>query len=176
MSQINKEKIKSGLDTLFISSDTELNDIDKELFEALGIQWFAEIYMRSKKYGFATSQKILSDLIKLSFFIYENLDDFPIRKKVILPRENGSYKFIVTTPSIDSSSAEESKLDEEIPLHSLTKKKIYEAKKSKLDEEISKNSIVFLSTWDDAHSKIADRLWLDGIKKDLNTFAGAWID
>jgi hypothetical protein len=54
----------------------------------LGISGFAEIYLESKKYGFAVSQKILADLVKLSFVVYSNLEKLPIQRKVIIPNEN----------------------------------------------------------------------------------------
>jgi hypothetical protein len=49
--------------------------------------------------NFAHSQKSLQDLTKLSFKVYENLDKLPLRKKVILPKVSGDYKFIVTLNS-----------------------------------------------------------------------------
>jgi len=84
----------------------------------------------------STSQKILADLVKLSFLVYSNLDKLPIQKKVILPQKNGSYKFIVTSlphtllrvPSVDAFAQEDT------------------------------NILFLVSTGDDMHAKIAEKI------------------
>ena len=91
------QEIRDGFDELFLWTQNEISEKSKQLFTALWIEWFADICARSKKHGYNASVQVLQDLIKLSFLVYSNLDKLPIQKKVILPQENGSYKFIVTS-------------------------------------------------------------------------------
>jgi len=65
----------------------------------MGIGDFVKIYLRSKENGFAHSRKILKDLSQLSFQVYQNLDNLPLQKRVILPEQDGNYKFLIANKS-----------------------------------------------------------------------------
>jgi len=132
------QKIRDGMDELFLWSEDKLKPNTKELFTTLGIDGFAEIYLQSKKYWFAVSNKILQDLVKLSFVVYSNIDKLPLQKKVILPEKSGSYKFIVT---------------------SLPHPFMREAANPDFKNEDT-NVIFLVSTWDNKHAKIAEKMWL----------------
>ncbi len=147
------QKIRDGFDELFLWSETTLKPATKELFQILGIEGFAEIYLNSKKYGFAASQKILQDLVKLSFAVYTNLDKLPLRRKVILPEKNWSYKFIVASLPWLIPSATASEFEEE-----------------------GTNTLFLLSTWDGAHAAIAKKMWLSWTSWDITVLWWAWID
>lgn len=112
--------------------------------------------MRSKKYGFAASQKVLADLVKVSFVVYQNLERLPIQRKVILPEKDGDYKFIITSfpdPSMADLIGE------------------------KPDPAIisATNVIALVSTGDDAHAKIADKCGVSRMSG-LHLAGGAWIN
>ncbi len=148
------QEIRDWFDELFLWTQNQISEKSKQLFTALWIEWFAEIFMRSKKYWLSTSQKILADLVKLSFLVYSNLDKLPIQKKVILPQKNGSYKFIVTSlphtllrvPSVDAFAQEDT------------------------------NILFLVSTGDDMHAKIAEKIWLKWISWEINILWWAWVD
>lgn len=132
------QEIRDWFDELFLWTKNEISDKSKQLFTALWIQWFAEICARSKKYWFNTSQKILQDLVKLSFVVYTNIEKLPIQKKVILPQQNWSHKFIVTSlPENFMRGNWDSRFEKE-----------------------DTNVLFLVSTWDDMHAKIAERLGL----------------
>ncbi|MFZ2151169.1 MAG: hypothetical protein WAZ12_05060 [Candidatus Absconditicoccaceae bacterium] len=149
------QEIRDGFDELFLGSESQLTPTTKELFQILGIDGFAEIYLQSKKYGFAISQKILQDLVKLSFVVYSNLDKLPIETKVILPQENGSHKFIVTSlPENFMRGNGDSRFEKE-----------------------DTNVLFLVSTGDDMHAKIAEKLGLKSkLLGEFNILGGAWID
>ena len=148
------QEIRDWFDELFLWTQNEISDKSKQLFSTLWIEWFAEILARSKKYWFTTSQKILADLVKLSFVVYSNLDKLPIQRKVILPEENWSHKFIVTSlphtilrgPSADDFT------------------------------QTDTNVLFLASTGDDMHAKIAKKIWLKWISLEINILWWAWID
>ncbi len=148
------QNIRDWFDELFLWGNRELSPASKQLFTALWIEWFAEICAMSKKYGFNTSQKILQDLVKLSFVVYGNVDKLPLQKKVILPNKSWSYKFIVTS----------------LPHMLLRKTTDTECK----DEDT--NVLFLVSTGDDMHSKIAEKVGLQGIIWETNIIWWAWID
>lgn len=148
------QKIRDWFDELFLWSESVLKPATQELFDTLGITWFAEIYLQSKKYGFAVSQKILADLVKLSFVVYSNVDKFPIEKKVVLPQKNWSYKFVVTS----------------LP-HSLLR--------GSSDPDFAKEdtNVLFLAaTGDTMHANIAAKMWLQWIAWQVNILWWAHID
>lgn len=149
------QQIRDWFDVLFVSSADTLKDTERELFAALGIDWFADIYMRSKKYGFAASQKVLADLVKVSFVVYQNLDKLPIQRKVILPEKEGAYKFIVT---------------------SFPEPKMAELLQEKYDDKVMQdtNTIALVSTWDDMHAKIAAKCGVSKMEG-LSLAGGAWL-
>lgn len=148
------QEIRDWFDELFLWTKNEITEKSKELFKNLGIEWFAEIVVRNKKYWFNTSQKILADLVKLSFVVYSNLDKLPIQTKVILPKENWSYKFIITS----------------LP-HVFLRWSSY----SEFSQEDT-NVLFLVSTWDDMHAQIAEKLWLKWISWEFNILGWAWID
>lgn len=151
------QKIRDWFDELFLWSKERLKPTTKELFQMLGIDWFAEIYLQSRKYGFASSQKILADLVKLSFVVYTNLEKLPVQKKVILPKENWSYKFIVTN-LLDKYFSD--KVDMGL-----------------IGENDDTNTILLVSTTDAMHADIAKRLWLKWrLLWECNILWWAWID
>lgn len=134
------QEIRDGFDELFLWTKNEVSEKSKALFTALWIEWFAEICVRSKKYGYNASTKILQDLVKLSFVVYSNLDALPLQKKIILPEESWSYKFIVTS----------------LP-HSFLR----DTTDSEFKEEAS-NVLFLVSTKDANHADIAKKMWLRG--------------
>ena len=148
------QEIRDGFDELFLWTQNEISEKSKQLFTALWIEWFADICARSKKHGYNASVQVLQDLIKLSFLVYSNLDKLPIQKKVILPQENWSYKFIVTslphTILRGSSVADFAQQDT--------------------------NTIFLVSTGDGMHAKIAEKLWLKWISWEINILWWARID
>ncbi len=148
------QEIRDWFDELFLWSKNEISEKSKQLFTILGIEWFAEIHARNRKNGFVTSQIILQDLVKLSFVVYSNLDKLPLQKKVILPQENGSYKFIVTS----------------LP-HSLLRG----GSDANFGQEDT-NVIFLVSTGDDMHAKIANKIWLKWISWEVNILWWAWVD
>lgn len=149
------QEIRDWFDELFLWSESQLTPTTKELFQILWIDWFAEIYLQSKKYWFAISQKILQDLVKLSFVVYSNLDKLPIETKVILPQENWSHKFIVTSlPENFMRGNWDSRFEKE-----------------------DTNVLFLVSTWDDMHAKIAEKLGLKSkLLWEFNILWWAWID
>lgn len=154
MEESKIQEIRDWFDELFLWSSNEITEKSNELFTALWIEWFAEIVARAKKYGFNTSQKILSDLVKLSFLVYTNLDNLPLQRKVILPQENWSYKFIVTfLPHIFLRWSSNSEIAQE-----------------------NTNILFLVSTWDDMHAKIAKKIWLNWISWEINILWWARID
>ncbi len=148
------QKIRDGMDELFLWSEDKLKPNTKDLFVNLWIDWFAEIYLKSKKYGFAVSNKILQDLVKLSFVVYGNLDKLPLQKKVILPEKSWSYKFIVT---------------------SLPHPFMREASQPEFQKEDT-NVLFMISTWDSMHAKIAEKLWLQWNVANVNILWWARVD
>lgn len=148
------QKIRDGFDELFLAPESELSTASKELFAWLWIEGLAEIFARSKKYGFHTSQKILQDLVKVSFVVYSNLDKLPLQKKVILPQTNWSYKFIVAS----------------LP-HPLMRWK----SEHELAQEDT-NVIFMISTEDPMHAGIAERVGLKWVAGDFSILWWAWID
>lgn len=149
------QEIRDWFDELFLGTSNEVSEKSKQLFTSLGIEWFADIIARNKKYWFNVSQKILQDLVKVSFVVYSNLDKLPIQKKVVLPEENGSYKFIVASLQ-----------------HSLMRLPSSDEFK---DEDT--NILFLVSTWDGMHAKIAEKMWLSSKNSsDINVLGGAWID
>lgn len=148
------QKIRDGMDELFLWSGDTLTPTTKDLFTTLGIDSFAEIYLQSKKYGFAVSAKILADLVKLSFTIYANIENLPIKRKVILPVTNGSYKFIVTS------------IPEQLRRWTSVSANIKEAT----------NTLLLVSTGDDAHAKIAAQCWLEWVVAEVSILGWARID
>lgn len=149
------QEIRDSFDELFLWTSNEITDKSKQLFENLGIEWFAEIIARTKKYWFNASRKVLQDLVKVSFVIYSNLDKIPIQKKVILPKENWSYKFIITT---------------------LQHKMLRWAVDPNF-QDIDTNTLILVSTWDWAHAEIAAKLWLKWkYSWEFNILWWAWID
>lgn len=149
------QEIRDWFDELFLWSSNEITEKSKELFKNLGIEWFADIVARTKKYGFNASQKVLADLVKVSFVVYSNLDKLPIEKKVVLPEENWSYKFIVTTLQ-------------------------HEMLRWTVDSQfgdIDTNTLLLVSTGDWAHAEIAARVWLKWkYSWEFNILWWAWID
>lgn len=136
----NIQNIRDGFDELFKSSSIILSDTSKQLFDAIGIGDFAKIYMQSKKHGFAASQKVLTDLVKLSFVIYQNTSTLPIQKKVILPAQDGNYKFIITSlPYALFRSGEDKNITDAIG---------------------NTHTIALVCTGDDMHAKIAQKCGL----------------
>lgn len=155
MEESKIQEIRDWFDELFLWSSNEITDKSKELFKTLGIEWFADIVARTKKYWFNASKKVLADLVKLSFVVYSNLDSLPIDRKVILPEENWSYKFIVTTLQ-------------------------HEMLRWTVDSQfgdIDTNTLLLVSTGDWAHAEIAARLWLKWkYSWEFNILWWAWID
>lgn len=155
MEESKIQEIRDWFDELFLWTSNEITDKSKELFKILGIEWFADIVARTKKYWFNTSRKVLADLVKVSFVVYSNLDNLPIDRKVILPEENWSYKFIVTTLQ-------------------------HEMLRWTVDSQfgdIDTNTLLLVSTWDWAHAEIAARLWLKWkYSWEFNILWWAWID
>jgi len=148
------QEIRDWFDELFLWTQNEISEKSKQLFTALWIEWFAEICARSKKHGFNASQRVLQDLVKLSFVVYSNLEKLPIQRKVILPEKNGSYKFIVTS----------------LP-HTMLRVS------SVADFAQQDTNVLFLvSTGDDMHAKIAESIWLKWISWEINILWWARID
>lgn len=155
MEESKIQEIRDWFDELFLWSSNEVTDKSKELFTTLWIEWFAEIIARTKKYWFNASRKALADLVKVSFVVYSNLDKLPIEKKVVLPEENWSYKFIVTTLQ-------------------------HEMLRWTVDSQfgdIDTNTLLLVSTGDWAHAEIAARVWLKWkYSWEFNILWWAWID
>lgn len=148
------QEIRDWFDELFLWSANEISEKSQQLFTALWIEWFAEIVVRNKKYGFNATQKILADLVKLSFLVYSNIDNLPIERKVILPEKNWAYKFIVTS----------------LP-HSFLRWP------SSGDFTKEDTNVLFLvSTWDGMHADIAKKIWIAWISWEINILGWAWID
>lgn len=149
------QEIRDWFDELFLWSSNEITDKSRQLFATLWIEWFADIVARTKKYWFNASQKVLADLVKVSFVVYSNLDNLPIDRKVILPEENWSYKFIVTTLQ-------------------------HEMLRWAVDpnfQDIDTNTLILVSTGDLAHAEIAAKLWLKWkYSWEFNILWWAWID
>lgn len=155
MEESKIQEIRDWFDELFLWSSNEITDKSKELFKTLGIEWFADIVARTKKYWFNASKKVLADLVKLSFVVYSNLDSLPIDRKVILPEENWSYKFIVTTLQ-----------------HEMLRWMV-----DSQFEGIGTNTLLLVSTGDWAHAEIAAKLWLKWkYSWEFNILGWAWID
>ncbi len=150
------QKIRDGMDELFLWSENKLKPATKELFTNLGIEGFAEIYLSSKKYWFAVSNKILADLVKLSFAVYSNVDILPLKRKTILPAKNGSYKFIISS----------------LP-HPLLR---WKTNPGLVEAEDDTNTLLMVSTDDPMHADIASKLWLDGDIWQVNIFWWARVD
>lgn len=155
MEESKIQEIRGWFDELFLWSSNEITEKSNELFKNLGIEWFTDIVARTKKYWFNASQKVLQDLVKISFVIYSNLDNLPIQKKVILPEENWSYKFIVTTLQ-------------------------HEMLRWMVDlqfEGIDTNTLLLVSTGDWVHAEAASKLWLKWkYSWEFNILWWAWID
>jgi len=152
------DSLRNGFDTLFLGK--EITEKEQELFDALGIGDFATIYMSSKKHGFAVSQKVLMDIVKLSFVIYGNMDNLPLQKKVLLPDQDGKYKFIIAN---DNS------------LHKWIQK-LMNTEEPEVDILEETNTIAFVSTGDDAHATIASKCGIWGDLMQSYVFGGARID
>ncbi len=90
------DNIRDMFDHLFIGSWAASADIALTL-QTTGLEWLARLIEQNKRNGLFTTQRSLQDLVELSFFMYMSLKQapFPIAKNVVLPTENGSYKFIV---------------------------------------------------------------------------------
>lgn len=133
------QDIRDWFDELFLWTENEITEKSNQLFITLWIEWFAEIVARNKKYGFNATQKILADLVKLSFVVYTNVDNLPLQRKVILPEKNWSYKFIVTS----------------LP-HALMRWT------SDVDDfqQADTNVLFLVATWDQMHADIANKIGL----------------
>lgn len=148
------QEIRDWFDELFLWTANEITDKSKQLFTTLWIEWFAEIVTRTKKYWFNATQKVLQDLVKVSFLVYTNLDNFPLQRKVILPEENWAHKFIVTSlPHIFLRWPSDSEISQE-----------------------NTNVLFLVSTWDGMHAKIAEKIWLKWISWEINILWWARID
>lgn len=155
MEESKIQEIRDGFDELFLWSEKEVSEKSKQLFTTLGIEWFADIIARSKKYGYNVSQKILQDLVKVSFVVYSNLDKLPIQRKVILPEKGWSYKFIVAS------------LQHELMRWSTSDN-------FKCEDT---NTLFLASTGDSMHADIAMKMWLSkDNSSDVNVLWWAWID
>lgn len=154
MEESKIQKIRDWFDELFLWTANEITEKSKELFISLWIEWFADIVARTKKYWFNVSQKILADLVKLSFLVYTNLDNLPLQRKVILPEKNWAYKFIVTSlPHVFLRWPSDSEIAQE-----------------------NTNVLFLVSTGDDMHANIAKKIWLKWISGEINILWWAWID
>lgn len=148
------QDIRDWFDELFLWVDTEISDKSQQLFETLWISGLANIILKSKTHWFHASQKVLADLVKISWMVYQNIDNLPLHKKVILPQQSWSYKFIVTSlphPLLRGSCD---------PVYA----------------DIDTSTILLISTWDDMHAKIAAKIWLPWIVWDLTVLWWARID
>lgn len=155
MEDSNTQDISNRFDELFLWNSNEITEQSKQLFTALGIEWFAEIVARTKKYWFNASHKILTDLVRLSFLVYVNWEKLPLQKKIILPKKSWSYKFIVMS----------------LPDPSLR----WPNDPSFSNEDT--NVIFLFSTGDSMHADIAAKAWLDW-KPSWTSYIlwWAWID
>lgn len=87
MQEANIQEIRDWFDELFLERNTTLKLETKALFETLGIVGFAESLVSGRDYGFISSQNILSDLTKLSFAVYQNLDMLPLSRKLFCQKQ-----------------------------------------------------------------------------------------
>jgi hypothetical protein len=149
------QEISDWFDELLLWSKNEISEKSQQIFKALGIEWFAKIFVRSKKYWLSASQKILQDLVKVSFLVYANTDKLPIQRRVILPSISWSYKFIVAS----------------LPYH------FVRWKSDTIFENEDTNVLFLISTWDDMHAKIAEKMWLKSqYYWEISILWWAWID
>lgn len=151
------QEIRDWFDELFLWTANEITEKSNQLFITLWIEWFAEIVARNKKYGFNAIQKILADLVKLSFVVYSNVDNLPLQRKVILPEKNWSYKFIVT--SLPFATMLRVGADSIFAL---------------MKEET--NILFLVSTWATMHADIAAEIGLKWVYWEVNILGWAWID
>lgn len=97
----HKNQIDIMFDQLFLRGTSNAS---AEILKTLQETWLedlAKIIEKNKKNWFYQSNRPLLDLVQISLFVYANLNNLPVTKKLELPEKNGKYKFIIA--SVDTN-------------------------------------------------------------------------